>query len=302
MQLLKRRDFGLIFTDTIAFIKQNGGHFFKLFFTLMGLPLIILGVAVYLTFRFNMGMIGDYSNPYNMVNINEDFGLNVFFSMMGLLTVFAIIQIFIFAFTPLYMMLYNEYGKNFTANDMLATYKSRLPKIIKFSLAFFLACIILFVPLVIILGVFAITLIGILFIPVIIGFMFVWYHNAYLEYLNTTSSIMNCIQYGFQIAKSNFWKAAGNISIYYVILYIVTTMIVGIPYYIYIFVTMVSNKVGENPMESMTGAMILMYVASTLLQLMANVILQINASVIYYTLIEEENNITSHEEIDSIGQ
>lgn len=302
MQLYKRRDFGLIFSDTIGFLKINGKHYFKLFGTLMGLPLIIYAVIIYFFFRLNMDALGDYANPYGMIDVDSNFGTSFLISLSIFLIVSLFFQILFFSFTPIYMILYNEYGKNFDAKDMLATFKSRLVKILKFSLVFMLTMIVISIPIIVLSVILAITLIGLLFLPILYGFIYAWLHNAFMEYISTTSKSMESIQTAFNMTRFSFWKSAGNLGIFYVILYIVNSLIVGIPYYIYIFTTMMSKGLENNPLETSTGPMILMYVASMILQLLANLIIQVNASIIYYTLIEEQHNFTSHDEIDQIGQ
>jgi len=47
MQLYKSRDFSAFFQDTFAFLKQNGKHYFKHYFIVNGIFLMILMVLGY---------------------------------------------------------------------------------------------------------------------------------------------------------------------------------------------------------------------------------------------------------------
>ena len=52
MQLYKSRDFSAFFQDTFTFLKQNGKHYFKHFFIVNGIFLLILMVIGYFLTKF----------------------------------------------------------------------------------------------------------------------------------------------------------------------------------------------------------------------------------------------------------
>lgn len=50
-QLFKNRDFGDYISDTFGFFRQTGKHFMKIYFTINGIPLMIMMVLSYFLFK-----------------------------------------------------------------------------------------------------------------------------------------------------------------------------------------------------------------------------------------------------------
>ena len=83
MQLYKSRGFSEFFQDTFSFLKQNGKHYFKHFFIINGIFLLILMVIGYFIskfyseFLFNGILQSENSNTVLDNYMNENIGVFV---------------------------------------------------------------------------------------------------------------------------------------------------------------------------------------------------------------------------------
>jgi len=101
MQLYKSRGFSAFFQDTFSFIKQNGKHYFKHFFIVNGIFLLILmAIGYFITkfysdFLFSGVLQGGNSNTVFDEYMNENFGFFILFSqdLLFILTLTLIISI-----------------------------------------------------------------------------------------------------------------------------------------------------------------------------------------------------------------
>ncbi|MEM5564329.1 hypothetical protein WNY78_04410 [Psychroserpens sp. AS72] len=310
MQLYKSRDFGEYFQDTFAFLKQNGKHLFKHFFIINGIFLLILIVIGYFFSKFytdiifggmmngNTSVIDDYMNQNSGVFI-----LLIFvFIIIGLLA--AMIS---YSYVPIYLKLYNQHdGKDFTATDIINSYKANIGKI----LIFLLCGIVVFFPVAIgagvLLFVLAITIIGILGWPLVIGAFSLFYQGTLIEYLDGKRGIWESFGYSWKMMGSKFWAAIGCVGLFFLMSYIAQNVIAMIPYIfgmVDIF-TSIETNTSPDPMaiqKTMTVMMIAIFLLTFLVSSILNVILQLNQGVVYYSLKEDNENINTKSDIDLIG-
>lgn len=305
MQLYKHRDFGLMFSDTFTFIKENGKHFLGNYFRIMGIPLLILIIISYFFFKY-------YSSFTNNAIIRADNGIGsdvmlpggmLAFSGIVLLFMIAFFVIYSisFAFAPTYLNLYSHYGSNFNHKDIIATMKSRSSKIIKFSLLLIPLLIVMSIPLILGSLILMITIIGILALPLFWGYFMLSIHTAYMEYLSTESDYMESMYFGFGIIRKNFWKSVGNAVLTYFIIQMVVSMVTFIPYYIYLFSQVALGTGNEDPTQFISVTVVY-YIVSSLISIIIGSLIQINQGIIYYSLVDERSNVSSYSEIDEIGK
>jgi hypothetical protein len=236
MQLYKSRGFSEFFQDTFSFLKQNGKHYFKHFFVINGIFLLILMVIGYFITKFYSEFLfsgifqGSNSNTVIDNYMNENFGV-----FMLLIIVFVIAGLIAglisYSYTSIYLKLYSENeGNNFNTQQIIQVYKQNLGK-----LFVFLACsILLGIPLVIVLGlgafVLMITIVGILLIPVLLGAFTLFYNMALMEYLQQKRGIWESFGYAWTLMTKKFWAAVGSVGIFYLMAYVAQNVITMIPY------------------------------------------------------------------------
>jgi hypothetical protein len=310
MQLYKSRGFGEYFQDTFAFLKQNGKHLFKHFFIINGIFLLILIVIGYFFSKFytdilfggvlygNSGALDQYMDQNSGVFIL----LILVFIVVGLLA--AMIS---YSFVPIYLKLYNQHnGKNFTATDIINTYKTNIGKIFIFLLCGILVAIPVTIGAGIILFVLAITIIGFLAMPLVIGAISLFYQGTLMEYLDDKRSIWNSFGYAWQMMSSKFWAAIGCVGLFYLMSYIAQNVIALIPYIfgmVNLFTEIETNS-GPEPMaiqKTMTIMMLAIFLLTFLMSSILNVVLQLNQGVVYYSLKEDNENVNTKSDIDLIG-
>ena len=311
MQLYQNRGFNEFFQDTFTFIKENGKHYFKSYFIINGILLIILAVLTYYLTQFYTntvyrGILGG-TNPTDVLDtyINENFGLFIVL-LIAIICVALVFGIVSYAYTPIYFKLYEKYnGKNFETHDILNAYKKYSLKLLSFLVFGFLLAF----PLLLIFGIgmfiLAITIIGILGIPLLVGLFAGLYNMTLLEYLDNKRTFWDSFGYAWSLITSKFWHAVGCMGIFYIITYIVQ---LGLSIFQSIFNTANiltgienTNASVDEQNISMTIFLIFMFIVTFLVGIIMSNINQVNQSIIYFGLKEGKENINTKSEIDLIG-
>lgn len=312
MQLYKSRGFSEYFQDTFAFLKLNGKHFFKHFFIVNGIFLLILMVLGYFFTKFYTEFVfGGIMNQGNNPNVFEEYinenGL-LFFVLAFLFIVFGLIAgIISYSYTPIYLKLYSEKdGKNFGTKEIVDTYKSKIGNIFIFLIVSIFVGLLLLIPAGLIMFILAITIVGILLLPVVIGAFALFFGCTLMEYLEDKKGLMESYSYSWKLMTSKFWAAIGSVGLFYFMSYVVQNVITMIPYMlgmVSMFTTIEHNgKPDADEINSfMTIMMLLVFFLSFVLGTILNNIVQLNQGIVYYSLKEENENINTKSEIDLIG-
>jgi len=199
MQLYKSRDFSAFFQDTFAFLKQNGKHYFKHYFIVNGIFLLILMVLGYFFTKFYSDLLFGrilQNNPNAMDEyMNDNFGLFIFLVFV-FLTVGLVAGLISYAYTAIYLKLYTENdGSNFETKAIIDNYKTNLRKLF----VFLLCSLLIGIPILLISGiamfVLAITIIGFLLLLLVIGVVSLFYKMTVMEYLDHKKVIWYCFRY-----------------------------------------------------------------------------------------------------------
>jgi len=309
MQLYKSRNFSAFFQDTFAFLKQNGKHFFKHFFIVNGIFILILMVMGYFFTKFYTTVVfgGLLQNNPNAMDdyLNDNIGVFVLFAL-AFISIGLIAAIISYAYTAIYLKLYIENkGSDFQTKTIIDSYKSKLGK-----LFIFLICgILIGIPLALIAGIImfllAITLIGVLLLPVVIGAFSLFYYMTLMEYLENKKGIWDSYSYAWTLLSSKFWPAVGCVGLFYLMTYILQNVITIIPYIFgmaSIFTTLEDGV--PNPEETgatMMVVMLIVFFISFLFGTILNNIVQLNQGLVFYSLKEDKENINTKSEIDQIG-
>ncbi|MGJ8592431.1 MAG: hypothetical protein ACSHXF_07780 [Aquaticitalea sp.] len=309
MQLYKSRDFGEFFQDTFSFIKANGKHFFKQYLIINGVFLMIMMVMMYIFTKFYTSVIfgGIIENNPTMIDnyMNENIGL--FIVMAFIFMVVALIAgVISFSFTPLYLNLFIKYnGKNFGTSEVFNAYKSNLGKIFIFLVCGFLLAI----PLLLVMGigmfVLAITIIGLLLVPVLIGTFSLLYNMTLMEYLEDRNGIWDSFSYAWTLMSSKFWPAVGSVGLFFLISYVIQGVFSMIPY-IFGMASLFTTIDTANPdasaiSSSITIVMLAIFFMSFFTGAIMSVIVQLNQGIVFYSLKEDIENVNTKSVIDQIG-
>nr|WP_321236858.1 hypothetical protein [uncultured Psychroserpens sp.] len=309
MQLYKSRGFGEYFQDTFAFLKQNGKHLFKHFFIINGIFLLILIVMGYFFSKFyteilfggimngNVGALDNYINENSGVFIL----LVLVFIVVGLTA-----SVISYSFVPIYLKLYVQHnGKQFTATDIIHVYKANIGKIFVFLFCGIIIAIPLVVAVGLLLFVLAITIIGFLAMPLVIGAVSLFYQGSLMEYFENKKSIWESFGYAWKLMSSKFWAAIGCVGLFYLMSYIAQNVVALIPYIfgmVNLFTDIETNT--TEPMaiqKTMTVMMLAIFLLTFLVSSILNVIVQLNQGVVFYSLKEDNENINTKSDIDLIG-
>lgn len=305
MQLYKKRDFSSFFSDTFEFIKLNGAHFFKQFITINGFLILILAAISYVftTFFFQdlVGSIttGDTGSKLDTI-MNENFGLFIGL-LISLITVSIFFGVISYAFTPIYFNLYENHGNNnFTTKDIVDSYKKNAGKIILFVLLGILISIPILIAVGIVAFILTITIVGMLLLPLLIGFYAGIYNMTFIEYLGDKRDFFDSFGYSWKLITSKFWPAVGCMGIFYFISF-VAQMSFSIIQSIFSKSMQLTDTVQEETSMILIIITLVLFVITFFASILLNAILQINQSVVYYGLKEQKENKNTKSVIDLIG-
>ncbi len=301
MELLKRRDFSTNFNDTFAFLKLNGKHYFKNYFIINGIPLILILLFIYffISSFYNLSTFKTGNNSAvieNFISQNQLLFILLVVIMIIVGLVFAIIQ---YAYTPIYLLLYNQNSDtDFTSKDILnQIFKVKLKKII----IFFLVSLLLLIPTAIV-GIIAgiillITIVGIVFLFAAIA---MWYNNALMEYLSTDKGVFECFGYSFELIKINFWANVGAVGLFIFLtgivnggISLVTTMFAGL-------ISFNTIDASEKSIVTMI-TLVVSFVIAKIISIFLQIVNQLAINMVYFSAKEESENISGMSEIEKIG-
>ena len=312
MQLYKSRGFSEYFQDTFTFLKLNGKHFFKHYFIVNGIFLLILMVLGYFFTKFYTEFIfGGILNQGNNPNVFEEYMNDngpLFFLLAFLFVIVGLVAgIISYSYTPIYLKLYSEKdGKNFGTTEIVDTYKSKIGNIFIFLIVSIGVGLLLLIPTVIIMFVLAITIVGIMLLPVVLGAYMLFFGSTLMEYLEDKKGLMDCYSYSWKLMTSKFWAAIGSVGLFYFMSYVVQNVITMIPYVFGMASFFTTIEGGKQPdaeefSSFMTIMMLLVFFLSFVLGTILNNIVQLNQGIVFYSLKEENENINTKSEIDLIG-
>lgn len=311
MQLYKSRGFSEFFQDTFTFLKQNGKHYFKHFFIVNGIFILILMVFGYFFTKFYTELIfGSMGAPYDSSMMESYINDNgpLFFVMLFLFIIVALASgIISYSYTPIYLKLYSDKGgRTFSTKDIVDVYKDKIGPIFLFLIMSILIGFLLLIPLGIVMFILVITLIGILLVPFAIAAVSLFYSCTLMEYLEGKRELMDSYGYAWKLISSKFLPSIGSVGLFYLMSYVVQNVITMIPYMFGMVSFMTTIEEGGQPDAGevgsfMTFMMLLVFLLSFLLGTILNSIVQLNQGVVFYSLKEDNENINTQSEIDLIG-
>ena len=145
-QLFKNRDFGDYVSDTFQFFKLTGKHFMKIYFTISGIPLLIMMVLSYFLFTVYLDFFKSSLNGQNIDGFETIMTDN--FAFIIILAIFLFLFLIFmsmlsYSIPVIYLDLYQKNkGNNFSVGDVVSVLKSNFGRM----LVFFIASIFVITP------------------------------------------------------------------------------------------------------------------------------------------------------------
>ena len=314
-QLFKKRTFGDLISDTIAFFKSYGKHYFKSYFAINGIFIAVLVLLIYflmkiyMDFIFSMSTIANQnSNPESVFNAYFNNNFPLFIGTIIIVMFLAIlVSLLNFAYPVIYLDLLNRtQGNHFGTQEIITELKANTGRLFLYAIAsiFILLPLMMIVMMIVFALVFIIIGIPLLFI--VIPALMCWIGLSFYDYLTTKSGYFDSLQNGFSLLKQKFWTTIGTAVVVLIMIQVIQGIITMVPYMIGMFSMMTTL---QNPDAVQSGeifkGMSLMFslvmVLSVLLGLICNNFQFINQGLMYYTLREENEENSSHSDIDLIG-
>jgi hypothetical protein len=314
-ELFKKRNFSEYISDTITFFKTFGKHYFKNYFIINGIFLMILVVLLYFVSKVYMEFIFSLSSPNNGVNKGSyivDYFNNNTILFITTVILFLLLTIFISMISYAYPVIYLQYiektnATEFTSNDIIKALKENISRLI----IFFLGLLFIITPLMIVVITINVLLIFIiiglpLFFIVIPGFMS-WIALSFYEFMSKKIGFFEALGNGFKLMRLRFWDTIGTTLVMAFLIQIIQGIITLIPYIIGIVIlfttgqSMPDSGAQAGDFSGFTILFSIIMVVSIILSYTFQNFQFINQGLIYYSLREDSENNTSKSQIDLIG-
>ena len=311
-ELYKKRDLSANFSDTIAFFKTFGKHYFKNYFIINGIFLMVLVVLIYFISKIYMevlfsGISNAQNNPnYLMAYFNNNMALIVggFVITFLLIVILSMLNI---SYPIIYLKLVEKNDNAFSMQEISSGLKNNIGKMI----VFLLGCMFVILPLAfIVFGVLAFLCLILIGIPliIIVGSAFMsWITLSYYEYILKDVGYFTALANGFGLVKQQFWTIVGTTFLMMMLVQIIQGFITMIPYVISMIWMFTSTQNlqeanSQTDVFSTMGILIaVIMVFSVLLSYIFNNFILVNQGLIYYGLQEEKENNSTKSQIDLIG-
>ena len=256
MQFYKKRDFGALISDTFNFVKLYGKNYFKNYFVINGLLLILMAVLVFFGFKNFFSLIFEGIGGGNSASIGRYFLENIvqiIFTSLFIFLVFILISVVNYSYPVLYLKRLTETGnKNIAVDEIMSDVKKNIGKIFKLFLGF------IFIVFPLYLAVYGLSytmtyriqglsfLLLIFLTPVmtnVVNFLIYDYFNRGKGFFSSLSyAIRSQFSYQQYNQKSPFWKYWGTT----VILYILQQVVVYAFVFILVFIIILSLGLSLN--------------------------------------------------------
>jgi hypothetical protein len=248
------------------------------------------------------------SSPNNsnafLDTILSNVSLFIFFGV-ALILLIMLASLVNYLYPVAYLKLLGE-NKQPSLNNLTLLIKGKIGRTIQF----YLFSLFIIVPLLLVLlGLsFALVfvIIGVPILIILIPAYTCWISLSYYEYISTNSSYFNALKRGLKLLKSKFWPIIGSNYVMQSIVQVVLGIVVMVPYFIGVFSIFInpeqSTQNSENVFSLLTILLTVIMIISILFNYTLQNIILINQGIIYYSLIEEQENISAKNNIDLIGQ
>ena len=316
MQFYKKRDFGALISDTFNFVKLYGKNYFKNYFVINGLLIILMAVLVFFGFRnfFSLIFEGIGGNSASIGRYFLENIMQIIFTFLFIFLVFILISVVNYSYPVLYLKRLTEMGnKNITVDEIMSDVKKNIGKIFKLFLGFVFIIIPLYLAVYGLSYTVTYRIQGLYFLlfvfltPVmtnVVNFLIYDYFNRGKGFFSSLSyAIRSQFSYQQYNQKSPFWKYWGTT----VILYILQQVVAYALAFILVFIIILSLGLSLNMSSAETFYITLVFGAMAypliiIISLIMSNFISLCSGLMYYdsrTDLHREMDLT---EIDSIGR
>ena len=316
MQFYKKRDFGALISDTFNFVKLYGKNYFKNYFVINGLLIILMAVLVFFGFKnfFSLIFEGIGGNSASIGRYFLENIMQIIFTFLFIFLVFILISVVNYSYPVLYLKRLTETGnKNITVDEIMSDVKKNIGKIFKLFLGFVFIIIPLYLAVYGLSYTVTYRIQGLYFLlfvfltPVmtnVVNFLIYDYFNREKGFFSSLSyAIRSQFSYQQYNQKSPFWKYWGTT----VILYILQQVVVYAFVFILVFIIILSLGLSLNMSSAETfyitlGLTVMAYPLIIIISLIMSNFISLCSGLMYYdsrTDLHREMDLT---EIDSIGR
>lgn len=309
-QLYKKRNFSDYISDTITFFKTYGKHFFKNYLIINGGFLLVLCFLMYFIFKVYFEVVFSSIGSSNSDYFTQYFNSNSFL-FIGTLVFFIVLLILIsllnFAFPIIYLQfLSKDASASFTSKEIVLELTKNAGRFLLFilGLLFIICPLIMLIFVLLFLMVF--ILIGVPLLLIAFPAVLAWINLSFYDYLTEKTNFFTAFKNGFIMLKQQFWTIVGTTFIMLLLIQIIQGIVTMVPYVIGIVSFFSSGETTMNdPQNEGMGTLgifaTLIMILAVLLNYFFNNLILVNQGLIYYSLREENDNISINNEIDSIG-
>lgn len=313
----QKRDFGGLISDSFNFFKVYGKNYFKNYFLINGVLLLLMVVILVVGFgQFFAQLFGSNTEgqSYYFEQYFQENEVMLIGVIIGFFILAAAITVVAYSFPVFYLKRVAESGKpDVTTDQILSDIKSNLPRLLYLFLGLTFVVTPIFLVIFSISYLLVLIIIGFFILMILMPFSINVVNFLMYDYLQTKKSFFSSLSYALRAQfsysnaneKSPFWKYVGSTFVLFIIYYIVSlifTMIPMIIFYGALFTIPQNGQPTENPFTGTMGIVIFMIYALSLIvsYIMMNLIL-INSGLMYYDNRTDIHQKLDMVEIDSIG-
>jgi len=286
IEFKKRRDFGLLLSDTFGFLRNEFKPFLKTILTISG-PSLVLFIVAMTFYTYTVGDIFNF-DIYGGNDVDLSNSLMIIASAFLYLISVILTLIFVSSSALHYIKSYVENSGDVVFEDV----KRNVSKtfwgylglgILKYITLFF-ALILCFFPVLYAM------------VPMFIVFSIYVFENR--------RGATDAYSYSFYLINEDFWLALGSIIVLFILMYVLS-LVFSIPSVIYTYAKMgiFSGEIDPESLNSLVDPVyILLNVLSTLFSILLNLISIIASALLYFHLNEKRNFTGTYERITNIGK
>lgn len=316
MQFYKKRDFGALISDTFNFVKLYGKNYFKNYFVINGLLIILMAVLVFFGFKnfFSLIFEGIGGNSASIGRYFLENIMQIIFTFLFIFLVFIMISVVNYSYPVLYLKRLTETGnKNIAVDEIMSDMKKNIGKIFKLFIGFVFIIIPLYLAVYGLSYTVTYRIQGLYFLlfvfltPVmtnVVNFLIYDYFNRGKGFFSSLSyAIRSQFSYQQYNQKSPFWKYWGTTMILYILQQVVAYALA----FILVFIIILSLGLSLNMSSAETFYITLVltvmaYPLIIIISLIMSNFISLCSGFMYYdsrTDLHREMDLT---EIDSIGR
>ena len=316
MQFYKKRDFGALISDTFNFVKLYGKNYFKNYFVINGLLLILMAVLVFFGFKnfFSLIFEGIGGNSASIGRYFLENIMQIIFTFLFIFLVFIMISVVNYSYPVLYLKRLTETGnKNIAVDEIMSDMKKNIGKIFKLFIGFVFIIIPLYLAVYGLSYTVTYRIQGLYFLlfvfltPVmtnVVNFLIYDYFNRGKGFFSSLSyAIRSQFSYQQYNQKSPFWKYWGTTMILYILQQVVAYALAFILVFIIILSLGLSLNMSSAETFDITLVLTVMaYPLIIIISLIMSNFISLCSGFMYYDSRTDLHRVMDLTEIDSIGR